>query len=111
MVHRNDETRLPMSGRCHVARDSFHHTYCDRKLEILSSDTQVLREVSNRKYPTSTMESVHAPIGLARDVEANAGIGPDGPKVAELGCRPLETGVGEPQLTVDRTVFESIFEL
>ena len=59
----------------------------ERKLEILPSDTQVLRLVSNREYPTSTMESVQAPIGLSRDVDANTGIDPDRPKVAEYGRR------------------------
>ena len=43
--------------------------------------------VSNRGSPTSTMDSVHAPVGLARDVGANTGINPDRPKVAEFGCR------------------------
>ena len=67
--------------------------------------------VSNRKYMTSAIELVHAPTGLARDVEANTGIDPDRTKAAESGRRPLETPDGEPRLTIGRTVFESIIML
>ena len=59
----------------------------NRTLGFLPSETQVLRVVTDREGPASTIELVRAVMGLAAIVGASMEIDPSRPKVADFGRR------------------------